>query len=204
MKDLPITVEEARRLYTGRDAAHAFDHVLRVYRLAERIARSEGADLRVVLTAALLHDIARDDPDHHVRGAEQARVLLSGEPPAFVEAVAHCIEAHRFRKGPAPRTLEAKVLQDADKLDAIGAIGVARAFAHAGYHGHRLWAPLTAVMSSPPPSGEDYTPVHEFWHKLRHLEGLLHTETARAMARERHAFMEAFFRRLDAECRGDA
>ncbi len=204
MNVLPITIEEARRLYAGRDAAHAFDHVLRVYHLAERIARAEGADLRVVRTAALLHDIARNEPDHHLRGAERARELLAGEPPAFVEAVAHCIEAHRFRKGPSPRTLEAKILQDADKLDAIGAIGVARAFAHAGHHHHRLWTPLSEVMNTPPPEDENYTPVHEFWHKLRHLMGMLHTETARAIAQERHAFMEAFFRRLDAECHGDA
>lgn len=204
MIDLPITVQAARQLYVGGDAAHAFDHVLRVFHLAERIARAEGADLRVVLTAALLHDIARDEPDHHLRGAERARAILAQEPPEFVEAVVHCIEAHRFRKGPAPRTLEARILQDADKLDAIGAIGVARAFAHAGHHNHRLWAPLEEVASSPPPDGEDYTPVHEFWHKLRHLEGMLHTPTARAIARERHAFMEAFFQRLDAECRGDA
>ena len=201
---LPISVEEARRLYGNGDAAHAFDHVMRVYHLVERIGRAEGANMRVLLTAALLHDIARDEPDHHLRGAARARELLQGEPADFVEAVVHCIEAHRFRKGPAPETLEARILQDADKLDAIGAIGVARTFAHAGHHGSRLWSPLEEVASSPRPEGTDYTPVHEFWYKLRHLAGQLHTETARTIARERHAFMEAFFRRLDEECQGRA
>lgn len=198
---LPLTIEEARRFYRENDVAHAFDHVLRVYRLAERIGRTEGADMRVLLTAALLHDIARDEPDHHLRGAEQARAILAGHPSDFVEAVVHCIEAHRFRKGPEPQTLEARILQDADKLDAIGAIGVARAFAHAGHFNEPLWAPLDDVMRSEP-DGPTHTPVHEYWHKLRHLAGRLHTPTARAIAEERHAFMEAFFRRLDEECRG--
>ncbi len=200
--NLPISVAEARRLYARNDTTHAFDHVLRVYRLAERIGRAEGADLRVLLTAALLHDIARDEPDHHLRGAEQARELLAGHDPAFVDAVVHCIAAHRFRKGPEPRTLEARILQDADKLDAIGAIGVARAFAHAGHYGEPLCAPLDEVMQSRP-DAPGHTPVHEYWHKLRHLAERLHTPTARAIARERHAFMEAFFQRLDAECRGE-
>lgn len=200
--NLPISVDEARRLYGENDAAHAFDHVLRVFRLAERIGRAEAADLRVLLTAALLHDIAHNEPDHHLRGAERARVLLAEETAAFVDAVAHCIETHRFRKGPEPRTLEARILQDADKLDAIGAIGVARVFAHAGHYNEPLWAPLDEVQRS----GLDtpvHTPVHEYWHKLRHLADMLHTPTARAIARERHAFMEAFFRRLDEECRGE-
>lgn len=199
--NLPISIENAQRLYEKNDSAHAFDHVLRVYRLAERIGRAEGANLRILLTAALLHDIAHAEPDHHLRGAERARELLAGEPADFVDAVAHCIEAHRFRKGPEPQTLEARILQDADKLDAIGAIGVARAFAHAGHFNEPLWAPLDVVKASPL-DGPDHTPVHEYWHKLRHLADRLHTPTARAIARERHAFMEAFFRRLDEECRG--
>ena len=199
-----LSIEEARHLYAASDAAHAFDHVLRVYRLAERIGRAEGADLRVVLTAALLHDVARSGPDHHLRSAEAARDILAGEPPPFVEQVAHCIAAHRFRKGPPPETLEARVLQDADKLDAIGAIGVARAFAHAGHQGSRLWAPLSQVAGEAPPSGANYTPVHEFWHKLRQLAAQLHTDTAQQMAHERHMFMESFFHQLERECQGKA
>ncbi len=201
--DLPISIDDARRLYEGQDAAHAFDHVMRVYHLAERIGQAEGADMRVLLTAVLLHDIAREGADHHLQGARRARELLADEDPEFVDAVAHCIEAHRFRKGPNPQTLEARILQDADKLDAIGAIGVARAFAHAGHHNHRLWASLEEVSTTPRPDGENYTPVHEYWYKLRHLAERMNTETARELARERHAFMEQFFHRLEAECTGE-
>ena len=199
-----ITIDEARRLYDDGDTAHDFDHVLRVLALAERIAKAEGANIEIVRTAALLHDIAHGEPDHHLRGAERARELLANEPPDFVEAVAHAIEAHRFRAEPQPRTLEAKVLSDADKLDAIGAVGVARAFAYSGYHGRRLLAPLNDVDPRSPPTGADHTAVHEFVFKLSRLRDLLYTETAREIARGRHEFMVAFFQRLDAEARGEA
>ncbi len=201
-----ISIDDARALYDGAEAAHAFDHVLRVLALAERIAAAEGADLPTVRMATLLHDIARQEPDHHLRGAERARTLLAGWPAEQVDAICHAIEAHRFRKGPAPATLEAACLHDADKLDAIGAIGVARAVAYSASHGHRLWSqPLAEIdASQPPPDGIDYTPTHEFVYKLAHLQDRLLTPTARRIAGERHAVMTAFFQQLDAEVLGAA
>jgi uncharacterized protein len=201
-----ISIDQARSLYDGAEAAHAFDHVLRVLALAERIARAEGADLLIVRTAALLHDIARQEPDHHLRGAERAQALLVGQPAGQVEAVCHAIEAHRFRQGPAPATLEAACLHDADKLDAIGAIGVARAVAFSASHGHRLWSqPLAEIdVRQPPPAGIDYTPSHEFVYKLAQLQGRLLTATARQIAGDRHRVMAAFFQQLDAEVMGAA
>ena len=205
MSQEPLSIEAARALYEGADAAHTFDHVLRVLALAERIARAEGADLRVVRTAALLHDVERHRPDHHLRGAERARELLAGWPEPFVEAVAHAIAAHRFRAGPAPATLEARCVFDADKLDAIGAIGVARAFAYGGRHGQRLWVPLDSVdADGPDPAPAEHTPVHEYVRKLARLRGRLYTATARQIAEGRHAFMTAFYRRLEAEVTGRA
>lgn len=200
-----ISVEEAQALYGGADAAHAFDHVLRVLRLAERIAQAEGADLEIVRTATLLHDIARHQPDHHLRGAEAARRLLRGHPPERVEAVCHAIAAHRFRADPAPATLEARCLFDADKLDALGAIGVARAVAFAAVRGHRLWSqPLDEIEPAALPDGADYSPSHEFVFKLSRLPDVLYTDTARRIAVERCRAMEAFFRRLDDEVLGRA
>ncbi len=104
MVDCPITVESARTLYTDGGSSHDFDHVLRVTALAERIAIAEGADLAIVRTAALLHDIAESSgrEDHHRRGAVMAREILADQPSAFIDAVAHAIEAHRFRTEPAP------------------------------------------------------------------------------------------------------
>jgi uncharacterized protein len=202
-----ITIEQARELYQGADAVHDFDHVLRVLALAERLARLEGADLGIVRTAALLHDVARGRgdrlvADHAQAGAEMARELLVGHPPDRVDSVAHAIAAHRFRTGPAPRTLEAQVLHDADKLDAIGAIGVARAFAFGGFEGQRLWAEVPPGYEESPETRGEHTPVHEYQMKLVRIKERLVTGSAQRLAEERHAFMVAYFERLEREVRG--
>jgi len=200
-----ISIEQARQLYQGTDPAHDFDHVLRVLALAERLALAEGADLEIVRTATLLHDAARGEGgDHAQAGAELARRLLAGHPPEKVEAVAHAIAAHRFRTGPAPQSLEARVLHDADKLDAIGAIGVARAFACGGHEGRRLWAEVPPDSQEGQAPAREHTPVHEYLYKLVAIKDRLLTDSARRLAGERHAFMVAFFERLEQEVRGQA
>lgn len=206
-----IATAEARRYYESADSAHDFDHVLRVLSLAERIAASEGADLEIVRAAALLHDVGRARAssaglDHAALGAQMARDILAGHHPARTEAVAQAIAAHRFRSGPDPVTLEGCVLFDADKLDAIGAVGVGRAFAHGGARGQRLWAPREDVDEDQwAETGDDprfHTPVHEFIVELSHLRERLYTPSGRRIAEERHRFMVAFFEQLDAEVRG--
>jgi uncharacterized protein len=122
-----------------------------------------------------------------------------------VSNVVHCIEAHRFRdRSVQPATLEACCLYDADKLDSIGAIGVARAFAFGGAHGSRLWS--EPWHGAPPdeakPQGSAYTPVHEYVYKLQRLQATLYTASARAVAAQRHHFMAMFFDQLDAEMQG--
>jgi uncharacterized protein len=186
--------------------------VLRVLALAERIAEAEGADMAVVRTAALLHDIGESAgrSDHHLRGATMARDLLRDAPAGFVEAVAHAIEAHRFRSDPAPRTLEAQIVSDADKLDAIGAIGIARVFAYAGNRATPLWrkpvADIAAEMAENGPRTPDasYTPVHEFVYKLDRIPERLYTDSARLIAEGRRVTMRAFFAALDEEAVGRA
>ena len=199
-----ITIEEARRHYQGAEAVHDWGHVLRVLALAERMAEVEGADLEIVRTAALLHDIARDgsQQDHAQAGAEMARRLLAEHSPEKVEAVAHVIAAHRFRSGPAPQTLEAKIVHDADKLDAIGAVGVARAFAYGGLNGQRLWGEVPPDYVENDATRHEHTPVHEYKIKLTKIRGRLLTDSGRRLADERHAFMVAFFERLEMEVRG--
>lgn len=208
-----ISIAKARALYDGAEAVHDFDHVLRVLRLAERIARAEQADRSIVRAAALLHDVGREEAqiagiDHAVLAARRARQLLTGLPAAQVEAVTHAIAAHRFRTAPEPSTLEAKVLFDADKLDAIGAIGVARAFAYGGAHGQRLWVPMASVdLDRWMAQGDDpngHTPVHEFVVKLSRIKDRLFTETGRRIAAGRHQVMVEFFERLTKEAQGDA
>jgi uncharacterized protein len=209
-----ITIEEAYRHYQGAEAVHDWGHVLRVLALAERMAEAEGADLEIVRTATLLHDIARHGPaletgaaskettDHAQAGAEMARRLLAGHPPERVEAVAHAIAAHRFRSGPAPQTLEAKIVHDADKLDAIGAVGVARAFAYGGLNGQRLWAEVPPGYVESNATRHEHTPIHEYRIKLAKIRGRLLTGSGRRLADERHAFMVAFFERLEMEVHG--
>lgn len=204
-----ISEEEALALYAHAGAAHDFDHVRRVLALAERIAAAEGADMRIVRTAVLLHDVARAESEEtgecHARlGAQRARRALAGFPPADVEAVAHAIESHRFRGDVHPQTLEARVLSDADKLDAIGAIGVARAYAVAGRQGSRLWGQAAPdYREGDAASPEDHTPVHEYVHKLARLTDRLHTPAAQRIAEGRHQFMAGFFERLDKEVAGE-
>jgi uncharacterized protein len=202
----------ARHLYNSGDSAHDFDHVLRVTRMAERLARAEGADVTVVRLAALLHDAplgeqAGGRKAHHLAAADFARRLLveRGLQADRVDKVVHAIEAHRFRDQTIqPQTLEAQCLYDADKLDSIGAIGVGRAFAFAGRYAQRLWH-IPSVAAPPRehrPIGADFTPVHEFVYKLQHLLATLYTPTARQIGAQRHAYMVAFFEQLDAEMEG--
>jgi len=211
-----LGLDEAKQLYRLGDAAHDFDHVWRVTRLAIQLARAEGADVEIVYLAALLHDVPVDEGasadaedmrrSHHMAAAAHAGTFLHkrGMAEERVNAVVHCIEAHRFRDQTIqPQTLEAQCLYDADKLDSIGAIGVARAFAYAGSHDNRLWRePITAVPpSTDKPSGADYTPVHEFVYKLEKLLSTLHTPTARQLGKKRQDVMVNFFELLDAEMR---
>ncbi|HMM28299.1 MAG TPA: HD domain-containing protein [Aggregatilineaceae bacterium] len=208
-----ISLEFARTLYDNDDPVHDFDHVLRVLTLARRIAQAEGADRAVVETAALLHDIHRvtqdaagaaAEVDHALLAADQARDILAAlEPapaPAFIDAVAHAIAAHRFRSAIEPQTLEAKCVFDADKLDAIGAIGVARAYAYGARNGQRLWGEVPPGYDG---AGPEHTPHHEFVFKLARIPERLYTATGRAIAQDRAAFMRGYFERLAAEVRGD-
>lgn len=211
-----ISAEEARGYYPADDPAHDFDHVLRVSAMARRLAAAEGADLEIVETAALLHDIARSDErangcDHALESARRAGEILAGWPTERLQAVTDAIAAHRFRNNLVPGTLEAKVLYDADKLDSMGAIGVARAYAVAGVCGQRLWAVVDEGWVERKASQEhhhdlhaEHTPVHEFAFKLSRLAGTLFTPTARAIAAQRHQFMVAYFARLEQEVKGEA
>lgn len=215
-----ITVEFAHTLYSAKaDSAHDFDHVLRVLKLAEKIAQAEGANAEIVRTAALLHDVGLEEgrAGHETSAANRAREILRDFAPQpaspdaygddFINAVAHAIESHRFRSGPTPQTLEAKVLFDADKLDAIGAIGVARAFAFGGHCGQRLWAEVSPDYVDHIDGAEadprEHTPVHEFHIKLSKIKDRMLTATGKRLAEERQAFMVAFYERLDEEVKGE-
>jgi uncharacterized protein len=208
-----LTIELARTLYpTAADSAHDFDHVLRVVAMADRIAQAEGADREVVRAAALLHDIGLEEgrAGHETSAANRAKEVLRAHEydDVFCSNVAHAIESHRFRSGPTPQTLEARVLFDADKLDAIGAIGVARAFAFGAQRGQKLWGEVPPdyvdQMNGVEANPREHTAVHEFHVKLSKIKDRMFTATGKRIAAERHAFMVRFYEQLDREIRGTA
>jgi uncharacterized protein len=202
--------KEAGAFFRGARGSHDWDHTERVLRLALRIGRKEGADLGVVELAALLHDVGRGEEDrsngkvcHGRSGAALAEKILrrQGLDPATVRAVVHCVRTHRYRGRAKPRTLEARVLFDADKLDSIGAVGVGRAFLFAGEVGARLHDPAIDVATTKPYTRED-TAYREYLVKLRRVRDRLTTREGRRIAAGRHRFMVAFFDRLSKETDG--
>jgi uncharacterized protein len=220
-----ITIETARAWYPGSDPVHGFEHVLRVYRLAERLTQAEGADWEIVQAAVLLHDAEgasqpestpggnadlekpNNRQEHQHSSAEFARQILAAEgwSEERIQAVTHAIRSHRFRGGrEKPRTLEAQILFDADKLDAIGAIGVARAVAYAARAGQPAYAKASPrfIETGEREPGEPHSAYHEYLFKLRHLQEMLHTQSARTIALERHQYMTEFFTRLGLEIEG--
>lgn len=210
-------IETARSWYSN-DPTHGFDHILRVYRFAEKLAALEGADLEIVRAAALLHDAHAPGPasaayqaqrtGHHRASASFARQVLESEgwPEERIAAVEHCIRSHRFRDpSEPPQTLEAKVLFDADKLDAIGAVGVMRAAAYAITHGCPPFAEPSEyfLQTGQTQEGEAHTAVHEYFFKLRRIPQRLYTPSGRRIASGRSRLMARFFNQLLAEDRAE-
>jgi uncharacterized protein len=200
----------AHKHFQDSRGSHKWDHTLRVHRLCKHIGISEGVDMDVLLAAAYLHDIGRGYQDgfkgelcHAEEGARMAEPIL--EKLAFSEAqknnILHCIRSHRFRGSPDPMTPEARVLFDADKLDAIGAVGVARAFLFAGEVGARLHNTEADVEDTEPYSVED-TGFREFKVKLSKIKDRMLTAEGRKLAEERHVIMVEFFNRFLEEYEG--
>ena len=204
--------EFVRRRLSENSDGHDWDHTLRVRNNALLLARAEGADLEITEIAALLHDIARPQEsstrggvDHAVLGAEEVLTILPElglTDPRKIERISACIRHHRFRRreGSAePETIEEKVLFDADKLDSLGAIGVARAIHFAGHIGARVHNTQEEALGSESYSHED-SAYREYLVKLRHLPERMLTETGRKIALSREGFMKQFFEELNSEC----
>ncbi len=209
-----LTLEKAQEWYINTDAVHDFSHIERVYRMARRLAQAEGADLEIVSAAALLHDADGTTPgsdvrrEHHLRSADFAALILKDEgwPEERIQAVQHCIRAHRYRDDrEPPETIEARVLFDADKLDVLGAIGAVRTVVYAALAGTPFYTEpsqqfLETGVEVP---GELHSAYHEYLFKLRNVEKRLFTQTARLIARQRGEYLEEFFNQLIAEYKGE-
>jgi uncharacterized protein len=209
-----LTLERARLWYPVSDPVHGFDHIERVYAMARSLAVEEGCDVEIVEAAALLHDAEGSHPaddaarhSHQHASADFARQVLleEGWQEERIEAVVHCIRAHRFRdEREQPQTPEAQVLFDADKLDAIGAIGVSRAIAFSLQAGQAVYSPPSGrfLQTGKLETGEAHTAYHEYLFKLSKLKDRLYTRAARRIAEGRHQAMAQFFEELANEMDG--
>ncbi|HIJ57859.1 MAG TPA: HD domain-containing protein [Deltaproteobacteria bacterium] len=200
----------AEKSFTGSRGSHDWEHTLRVCQLCERIGAFEHADMTILMIAAYLHDIGRSHQDrsngavcHAKQGARMAWDMVKHLPLSRKQKVniVHCIRSHRYRGNHVPKTPEAKVLFDADKLDAIGAVGVARAYQFAGEVGARLHNPHVNITETKPYSVDD-TGYREYRLKLCKIKNRMLTDAGRRIAQGRHDFMEAFFRRFIQEVEG--
>jgi uncharacterized protein len=193
-------------LEAGDDGAHDLAHLRRVWHNAQAIQAGDGGDTEVIAAAVLLHDCVAVEKNSPLRAqasrlaATRAREILAGlgwSPPR-VDAVAHAIEAHSFSAGIEPLTLEARVLQDADRLDAIGLVGVARCFYTAGRMGSALYHVADPLANTRSLDDRSYALDH-FGAKLLGLAEGFRTPTGRRLAAERHVRLERFLAEFQSE-----
>src|SRR6266704_4350756 len=201
----------------SEDAAHDYDHLVRVIALADKIQASEGGDLPTIWAAVSLHDIEQEREyryggDHALIGAELAAELLRDTqfPQRSIPAVQQAIREHRMTGGAIPQTLEGRILYDADKIDCLGAIGIGRLYCITGRYNQKIYSPVPAEIVEPVDPllvrslrrRPDYSPSIEFQLLFTGLPERMTTKTGRELARERFAFMEEFFTRLQKEVKG--
>ncbi len=182
--------EELDRISRSRQTpsgCHGYDHTERVIELCRVIGEACNADLDILIPAAILHDIGRPLDNHAAQSAVQAQIILDekGFDIAQIDKIVHAVEVHSFSAGGEAKTLEAMILSDADKLDAIGALGVYRAAQYAVENAKML---------------EDF--IGHFHEKLLKLKGMLYTDKAKEMAEGRHEFLLSYLEQVEKELKG--
>ena len=188
----------AREVFAGDASGHDFDHTLRVFHMATRLAREEGADLQIVQLAALLHDVddrklSPDTCEGKLRAVTFLRDL--GVDEGVIQTIVDIIARISFSAQlPPPESLEGKCVQDADRLDAMGAIGIARTFAYGGSRGRRMHDPLRQDAQAT---------IEHFYEKLLLLKDSMHTATGQRLAQQRDQYMREFLEQFYAEWNGE-
>jgi uncharacterized protein len=191
------------------DGAHDLSHIVRVWRNVQLIHRDEGGDLEMLAASVLLHDcvqVAKDSPlrsKASMFAAKEARVRLAalGWDPSHIDTVACAIESHSFSAGVVPTSIEGCILQDADRLDAIGFGGIARCFYTAGRLGSRLYD-LADPEGKSRALDDGRNALDHFPRKLLTLEGTFKTRTGQELAKERHQRVLEFYHGMLAEVQG--
>ena len=193
-------LEYVKKIFENDFSGHDYFHTLRVFKMATHIATEEKANLEIVQLAALLHDV--DDiklsPQTHAQKINARRFLAANNfPETTICNICQIIDEVSYlgNDSVTPKTLEGKCVQDADRLDALGAVGIARAFAYGGNHNRLMYHPdIKPKMNM---GNEEYinhisTTVNHFYEKLFKLTELINTSTARKIATEREAYMKNF------------
>ena len=204
-------IEYVKELFREEYSGHDFYHTHRVFRLAERLAREEGADLLTVRLAALLHDVddrklSPDTWEKHLRAVHFLRV--QGVEEERIADILQIIHEVSFRGSDSlvPSTMEGKCVQDADRLDAIGAIGIARCFAYGGSRRRPLHdpeCPPRLNMDAAAYYQNESTSINHFYEKLLLLADTMTTQSGKRIARERHQYLQGFLDEFLAEWEGE-
>ena len=210
---IELTADHVESLLSGEGSGHDWWHIERVWRMAKRIGLAEHAELPVVELAALLHDIAdwKAHGGDATVGPKTARIWLKslGVDSAMTQHVCQIIADISFKGANVEQptlSLEGKVVQDADRLDAIGAIGIARAFAYGGSKGRLIYDPTRKPTDHHTANyylNTNGTTINHFYEKLLLLKDRMNTPTGKAIAEQRHQFMEEFVRRFYEEWEGN-
>ncbi len=196
-----------KRLLEGRDPAHDFYHIKRVYKNAKIIGRHERPNMDILLPAVLLHDLVMH-PKGSAKSSKSAdesadlaeEILQSyGYPQDEITQICYCIKMHSYSKKFVPASIEGKILQDADRLDALGAIGIARTFSVGGSENRKLYNANDPFYKTVREVDDIQWTLDHFQTKLLKLEYSMHTKMGKKMAQERTSFMLLFIRQLQKE-----
>ncbi|GKS66810.1 phosphohydrolase [Nitrosarchaeum sp.] len=190
----------------NNDSAHDFEHIMRVFKNAQKICKKENANEKLVLSAVLLHDIIsypksdKRSKLSSIKSAEESKKILKkfNFTKEEIKIVSDAIRDHSFSRNKIPATLEGKILQDADRLDAIGAIGIARVFSVGGSEKRPFYNVTDPFCKSRPPDDNIWTLDH-FYRKLLKLESLMNTKSGKIEAKRRTKVMKEFLNELKTE-----
>ena len=205
MSDMDLLKKEVESLMCN-DSAHDFEHVMRVYKNAKKICKKEKVSERLVLSAVLLHDVVsypKSDKRSELSSLESSKkskqiLKKYGYSEAEIMIVSNAIRDHSFSNCVIPETMEGKILQDSDRLDALGAIGIARVFATGGSLGRSFYDPCDPFCKKRLPNDEIWT-VDHFFQKLLKLESMMNTETGKVEAKIRTNVLKEFLDHLKQE-----
>ncbi|MGA0296611.1 MAG: HD domain-containing protein [Nitrosopumilaceae archaeon] len=190
----------------SNDSAHDFDHIMRVYKNAQKISKKEKANTKLVLSAVLLHDIVsypksdKRSKLSSIKSAEESKKILKKYNFSLdeIQVISDAIRDHSFSQNKTPQTIEGKILQDADRLDAIGAIGIARVFAVSGSEKRPFYSQNDPFCQKRTPDDQRWALDH-FYKKLLRLESMMNTKSGKIEAKKRTKVLKDFLLQLKKE-----